>query len=142
MKGLLAAVLLLAATQTSAATLVVEFFDSADESAAPFKTVRCGGSMCGEDGLMPIDRVLTPVVFAVRTEPDGRLGVQIARGPSVRYEVRPVKGESLALGDTRQLAQLVRLRDKETRDGLLDDDLVVRKDPVQPPLWLKARIER
>jgi hypothetical protein len=45
-------------------------------------------------------------------------------------------------GDARQLAQLVRLRGKETRGGLLDDDLIFRKDPVQPPLWIKARIER
>lgn len=30
----------------------------------------------------------------------------------------------------------------ETRDGLLDDDLVARKDPVQPPFWVQARIEQ
>jgi hypothetical protein len=142
MRSLLAAILLLAAARAGAATLVVDLFDSSDEAAAPFKTLRCDGPTCSEEGLMPVDRVQTPVIFAVWADPNGRLSVQMARGTLLRYELRPVKGEGFTLGDARQLAQLVRLHGKETRDGLLDDDLVARQDPVQPPFWLKARIER
>ena len=142
MRSLLAALLLLAVAPAGAATLVVDLFDSMDEAAPPFKTLRCDGPTCSEEGLLPVDRVQTPVVFAVWADPNGRLSVQMARGALLRYELRPDKGQSFRLGGARQLAQLVRLHGKETRDGLLDDDLVARKDPMQPPFWVKARIER
>ena len=137
---LLAPVLLLAAGQAGAATLVVELYD-AQTAETPFKTIHCDGPICGEDGLMPVDGVLTPVAFAVRSDPGGRLRIEMARGLSIRYELRPEPGKTLTLGDERQAARLYWMRSKQGQAGYRED-LLVRKDADLGEVWVKARIER
>ena len=141
MRSLIAgAALFLAAGQAGAATLVVDLYDTADAE-SPFEEIRCGGPACGEDGLMPLDGVLTPVAYAVKVDPAGRLSIEMARGPSIRYGLRRADGKTLDLSEAKQATQLVRLRSKEGRDGL-KDDLVVRKDADVSEVWVTARIER
>ena len=142
MKSLAAAALLLAAGQAGAATLVVDFFNTPNADEGPFKTIRCNGPSCAGDGLMPLDGVMSPVILAVESDPAGDLRVQVDRGGLNRYELQPINAKTLKLGDIRHQAWIVQLHGKEARRGLLDDDLVVRKDTQQGLVWVKARIER